>query len=1410
MSSKNYPWKRFWCPREEDFSLADGGYLLDPESAPRYLATAVPYDQISRFPCLILLGEPGIGKSSALVAEGNRIQEDLEARSEPLLWKDLKAFSTDVLLVREIFESEEFEAWRRGSHSLHLFLDSLDECRLHVPTVATLLRSKLEGVRAHIGRLRLRVACRTAHWSEALGEGLEDLWGKDQVGAYKLAPLRRRDVELAAEISNTKPAEFLAEVEERRAQPFATKPVTLRFLLKIWQEKGQLPTRQTELYSQGCEQLAAEHREPQRNVRRLEPKKRLAVVTRMAAGLIFCNRTALFKGVDLGEVGEDELRLVELSGGKEAVGLSSFEVNESELLEVLDSGLFTGLGPNRFGFAHQTYAEFLAAKYLIDHGLGTQQILSLLRHPEETTGAIVPQLAETAAWVATMNTEVFEEILRADPQVLLRSNVELASEDDRAKLVERLLALFAREELLDSDLKSRDGYRRLDHPGLAEQLRPYLEGPASAWLVRRVAIQIAAACRLSSLEGDLVKIALDAADSSTTRVQAARAVAGMGSEQTRKKLLPLALGQAGDDPDDELKGHTLRALWPEYMTAEQLFVALSPPKREDFFGAYHWFLDGEDQLKLRPPDLPTGLRWVAQLPTETNPGFSFQRLADRLVVLGQRFYNFSEVQVPLIEAMMARSVATGSSVTDPDRSLESQVLFNDQNRRRLLLSVSIGRFWSDERIRHLIAWSDPPMARPEDLPWVIDQLKAEGGPEVAMLWAWLASQIFQEGLAEHSEIILREAEVSKVLAEVFRRRLGWVDLESEIAEKSRADFARRKQPQERAKRLSSSSSYARQVAQVTQWLDKIEAGDLDGWWRFLKEIALRPHSKRSETGRFPSLDELPEWLEADGETKARLIQAAIFYLRNREANLEEWCGTNIVFFPAEAGYDALCLLARQSLPSLDALPLEVWQRWTPIILGHRLPRSEYSEGAPHHELVARAYLQAPGHFLQVLSDLIDSSCERDEHSSVFPRLEQCWDAQLTNMMLRKVKAPSLGPRCLRQLLEVLLSRGCEGANSFARELLLRRPVPTADLERKRLVATAVALISQAPDAGWPAVWPLFELDPGIGVELLDEIVTSHDMEWLLLRKLNEIELANLYLWLTAHYPHREDPDLEGDQMVDQRGALGIFRDRTLENLCHRGTPAGVRELARVVELVPDVPSLKFVLLQARQTMRRNTWSPPRPEDVLALARRKDGRLVRNGDELLEALIESLGRLEKKLQGKPPAAPDLWDRDRPKEESYLSDYVKRHFDDDLAKVGLIAFREVEIQRGEKTDIHVAVSVPAPEHGSWEKIQCIIEVKGSWHKDLKTAMKSQLVDRYLLRNSCRHGLYLVGWFRCSAWDSMDSRFKKHLKWSLAEAAKELDGQATGLSSGDVRIRSLVLDATLQDKPQPRKSKRRPGLS
>lgn len=88
-----YPWRRFWCPREGAINLSDEGFLFDPENRhAKYVASdVVPFEQVSHLACLALLGEPGIGKSTAMEDLRDVTQRTVEAAGECLLYVNFMA-----------------------------------------------------------------------------------------------------------------------------------------------------------------------------------------------------------------------------------------------------------------------------------------------------------------------------------------------------------------------------------------------------------------------------------------------------------------------------------------------------------------------------------------------------------------------------------------------------------------------------------------------------------------------------------------------------------------------------------------------------------------------------------------------------------------------------------------------------------------------------------------------------------------------------------------------------------------------------------------------------------------------------------------------------------------------------------------------------------------------------------------------------------------------------------------------------------------------------------------------------------------------------------------------------------------------------------------------------------------------
>ncbi len=84
-----YPWSRFWVPRAGTIDLSDAGFLRDPTDGLAGRLGPTPLAALQDPRALVLLGEPGTGKSTTLKEEADRIADaNLDS-----LYVDLRAFS---------------------------------------------------------------------------------------------------------------------------------------------------------------------------------------------------------------------------------------------------------------------------------------------------------------------------------------------------------------------------------------------------------------------------------------------------------------------------------------------------------------------------------------------------------------------------------------------------------------------------------------------------------------------------------------------------------------------------------------------------------------------------------------------------------------------------------------------------------------------------------------------------------------------------------------------------------------------------------------------------------------------------------------------------------------------------------------------------------------------------------------------------------------------------------------------------------------------------------------------------------------------------------------------------------------------------------------------------------------------
>lgn len=295
--SKHYDWPRFLVARDGAVFLDEQGYLADPTTEYGKIDNphAKAFDELPDLPVLIFLGEPGIGKSTLLddaelvatrVAQ-RPIRLSLgEYGSEDRLVSDL-----EKIRLREVIE---------GGPPVVLMIDSLDEGLLSIPQLGRVLSSSLTPF-ADVPTVNVCLTCRSAGWLSTLEEQLKVLWGNESVGIDELAPLRRVDVKTALVAESLDPEPFLDEIARIGAGPLASRPVTLRFLLKLCQSGQTLATTRVALYHQGCEHLCAEANPDRRDAQRigrLAPSQRLTVAARIAAVLMFTNKEAVWTGID--------------------------------------------------------------------------------------------------------------------------------------------------------------------------------------------------------------------------------------------------------------------------------------------------------------------------------------------------------------------------------------------------------------------------------------------------------------------------------------------------------------------------------------------------------------------------------------------------------------------------------------------------------------------------------------------------------------------------------------------------------------------------------------------------------------------------------------------------------------------------------------------------------------------------------------------------------------------------------------------------------------------------------------------------------------------------------------------------------------------------------------------------------
>jgi hypothetical protein len=905
------------------------GYLDDPESdlGRHYNSHLKTLDKLLDVRCLILLGEPGMGKTTTLSKSRPEIEADIQTRGANALWLDLHSYGDEGRLYRDMFESEGCEAWKHGSGEMDVFLDSYDECLIRIDTLSNLLADKFSQL--PLDRLRLRIASRSAVWPSSFEKRIKALWGTDGFAMYELAPLRRRDVlEAATAAGLGNPQAFIHSIEEREVVPLAVKPITLNFLLNTYRSSGSLPHGQANLYREGCLLLADEVNPERRDSGlrgALSPSERMAVAGRIAAATLFGGRAAVWTGTDMGDVPPEDTKIGELSGSRVLVKGNPMPVSEAAINDALRCALFTSKGPQRVGWAHQSYAEFLAAWHLVEQGVSSRQCASLLYHTGD--GRVVPQLYGTAGWLAVLNNDIVNQILSTDPDLLLSADIAALDETTRASTVEGLLAGFE-AETIPGPHGIRWDYRKLAHGGLAAQLRPYIMDTTKPPRARYEAISMARMCKERGIQSALAEVALNPQEQLDIRIAAAGAVASYADADTRAVLKPLTVGLA-EDKNDELKGCALKAVWPARMTGDELFAILSPPRRGlGFIGAYHTFIDRDLPSTLRAVDILPALRWIERALTDRAGEFPFDAIISRCFYMA-----WSNLQDPAVLHAFASALRTwqearNNLALDLDKNLATE-LGQDDDKRRQLVELMVPQYANSGQAAMALLFRGPVLLFGRDVPWICERLIAPTDEQSKGTWAKLLSYLVDPTDVDNFGRIIETYRRSAALKAELSPSLEPVELGSAHAHALKAAT---EEAEARTKRPTEQGTVPPAQRRIDECLDRFESGQTEGWWQLNYQMLVNTSGYVAVYEDESDLTAMPGWKGISSETKLRTVRAARKYLEEADPGTNNWLASNEVYRPAWAGYRALRLLLNQQPDWCDQIGTETWRKWAPVIL----------------------------------------------------------------------------------------------------------------------------------------------------------------------------------------------------------------------------------------------------------------------------------------------------------------------------------------------------------------------------------------------------------------------------------------------------------------------------------------------
>lgn len=519
----------------------------------------------------VLLGPPGAGKTTVFTQEADC------PKAHRVTARDFIAF-------------DDRPEW----HNTMLFIDGLDEMR------AGLLdgRTPLDGIRKKLDRLdrpRFRLSCREADWFGANDrDNLKTVSRDGKVTVLRLDPLPNEDI-LKILRNNLKvddPEKFVHEACQKGLDTLLTNPQSLKMLVKaVPGAGGDWPDTRMQTFEMACRTLLREHKQEHQVATQLSVD--ISNLLDTAGRLCAVQLLTGCAGYTLSgtESNYEYPGLEQISGGDQKVSR-----------HVLGTKLFESPSEGHAAPVHRQVAEFLAGRYLaglIENGLPVGRTLALMTGDD---GGVVSEMRGLSAWLTAHSKTSRTAIIEHDPiGTVLYGDVRKFSIDEKRRLIHGLYRESQSNPWFMGSLEMRDSrFGDLATPDIAPVFTEALTSPVRDDTHQGLVVCLVEALRhgpgIPKLTDVVLGVVRDDSWWPRIRYRTLDTIVQQSKDNEHATLMAL-LAEIYDgsvpDSDDELLGRLLNGLYPSRLSASKILQYLRIPKHRDLSGTYKLFWRGK-------------------------------------------------------------------------------------------------------------------------------------------------------------------------------------------------------------------------------------------------------------------------------------------------------------------------------------------------------------------------------------------------------------------------------------------------------------------------------------------------------------------------------------------------------------------------------------------------------------------------------------------------------------------------------------------------------------------------------------------------------------------------------------------------------------------------------------------------